>query len=57
MSASLRAPWIHDYLLQVAEEDGANLNSVALESKGRRAQLVQVSLLVNVQSITAHHTV
>ncbi|KAH9839311.1 uncharacterized protein C8Q71DRAFT_855938 [Rhodofomes roseus] len=41
MSASIRAPWLHDYLLQIAEENGGNLISVAFESKGRRAQLVK----------------
>ncbi|KAH9935678.1 uncharacterized protein B0H18DRAFT_1114395 [Fomitopsis serialis] len=41
MSSSIRAPWIHDYLLQAAEQHGGSLVSVGLETKGRRAQLLQ----------------
>ena len=43
MSNSIRTPWIHEYLLQVAEEHGGNLISLALETKARKGQLIQAS--------------
>lgn len=43
MSATIRAPWIHEYLLQIAEEHGGNLISLAPETKARKGQLIQVS--------------
>ena len=43
MSATIRAPWIHEYLLQIAEEHGGNLISLAPETKARKGQLIQAS--------------
>ncbi|KZT66391.1 hypothetical protein DAEQUDRAFT_457950 [Daedalea quercina L-15889] len=43
MSASIRAPWIYEYLLQIAEEHGGHLVSIAPETKPRKAQLIQAS--------------
>lgn len=42
MSTSIRAPWIHYYLVQIAEEHGGNLISLAPETKARKGQLIQV---------------
>lgn len=43
MSSTIRAPWIHDFLVQIAEEHGGNLISLAPETKARKGQLIKVS--------------
>ncbi|KAI0762091.1 hypothetical protein BD413DRAFT_680923 [Trametes elegans] len=41
MSASIRSPWILNYLIAVAEQYGANLVSVPRVEKASRAQLIK----------------
>ena len=47
MSASIPDPWIVQYLIDVAEEYGANLSSVPRKEKAVKAQLVKVRSTFN----------
>jgi hypothetical protein len=44
MSETLKAPWIADYLINIAETYGSNLTNVPVHIKpGRKVQLLRVS--------------
>jgi hypothetical protein len=44
MSLTLNAPWIADYLVNIAETYGCNLSNVPIHVKpGKKVQLLQVS--------------
>ena len=42
MADSIPGPWIVDYLIDIAEQYGANLSSVPRKEKAMKAQLVKV---------------
>lgn len=42
MAQSIAGPWIVDYLIDIAEEYGANLSAAPWREKGPKAQLVKV---------------
>ncbi len=44
MARSIPGPWIVDYLVDIAEEYGANLSAAPRKEKAMKAQLVKVML-------------